>query len=680
MISTRKLLSTLLLLAMTTLGLQAQNTDVLLQGFNWESQGNATGWYNVIQNNATDISTSGIDLVWFPPSSSAADNHGYLPGELYDLNSNYGTQAELVAAINALHSNNVKAVADIVINHRVGSTNWADFQNPTWGCWAVTAQDEWGQNGGNPCGNWDTGDNYSAARDLDHTNATVQADLITWMNWLKNTIGFDGWRYDYVRGYNGYYNSVYNNATNPAFSVGELWDNLDLNNTDPHRQQIVDWINSTQGTSSAFDFTTKGILQEAVNGQLWRLSYSGVAPGVIGWWPGRSVTFIDNHDTGSTQNYWPFPGNKVMQGYAYILTHPGVPSVFWDHFYDWGLHDEIKDIIQIRKNNGLHSESVLDIKAAQWDLYAAEIDGKVAMKIGPGNWAPSGSGWTLAASGSDYAVWEKGTQNCTDNLTLHFKKPANWGTASIYFWNPTPSGPSTTWPGETMQDDGNGWYSYTLPCATCSNVIFSDNGANQSANLYRCDEGWYDGTWHNSNPDNTASGDLTVHFQPTSYSNPEIYFWNVTPSGQTTNWPGVSMTNEGNGWWAYTFSGASCANFIFSNNGNSQSPDLSSCAEVWITEGNWPNSRQGNIAATTENSFSLVAYPNPAQDFVQFRFSEPLTQTARLQLTDAQGRLIRVEALHEGQSKIRLNLQGLAAGLYLYRIDEMDQIGKIVVR
>ncbi|MEL6843495.1 MAG: glucan 1,4-alpha-maltotetraohydrolase domain-containing protein, partial [Bacteroidota bacterium] len=497
---------------------------------------------------------------------------------------------------------------------------------------------------------------------------------------LKNTIGFDGWRYDYIRGYNGYYNSIYNNATSPAFSVGELWDNLDLNNTDPHRQQIINWIDDTQGTSSAFDFTTKGILQQAVNGQLWRMSYSGVAPGVIGWYPSKAVTFVDNHDTGSTQNYWPFPGDKVMQGYAYILTHPGIPSVFWDHFYDWGLHDDIRDLIQIRKNNGLHSESVLDIKTAQWNVYAAEIDGKVAMKIGSGSWSPSGSGWTLAASGNDYAVWEKASAPCNDNLTVHFKKPAGWNTASIYFWNPTPSGPSTNWPGETMQDDGNGWYSYTLACAECSNIIFSDNGANQSGNLYRCDDGWYDGTWHSSNPDNNSGGgDLTVHFQPTTYSNPEIYFWNVTPTGQSTSWPGVSMTNEGNGWWSYTFSGASCANFIFSNNGGNQSPDLSTCSEVWITEGNWPNSRQGANSPLIP-AFEVFAYPNPAQDHVQFRFSTPLDKDTHLALTDSQGRVIKVEALRERQSKVRLDLTDLPAGLYLYRFAERQISGKLIVQ
>jgi alpha-amylase len=87
-------------------------------------------------------------------------------------------------------------------------------------------------------------------------------------------------------------------------------------------------VNETEGKSTAFDFTTKGILQEAVNGQLWRLrDRNSKPPGMIGYWPEKAVTFIDNHDTGSTQGHWPFPGDKVMQGYAYILTHPGTPCI-----------------------------------------------------------------------------------------------------------------------------------------------------------------------------------------------------------------------------------------------------------------------------------------------------------------------------------------------------------------
>ena len=37
------------------------------------------------------------------------------------------------AVLEALLHNGVEPVADIVINHRDGTTNWAGFQNPEWG-------------------------------------------------------------------------------------------------------------------------------------------------------------------------------------------------------------------------------------------------------------------------------------------------------------------------------------------------------------------------------------------------------------------------------------------------------------------------------------------------------------------------------------------------------------------
>ncbi|XP_021911092.1 probable alpha-amylase 2, partial [Carica papaya] len=78
------------------------------------------------------------------------------------------------------------------------------------------------------------------------------------------------------------------------FSLGNL--------LDAHRQRIVNWINATGGTSSAFDVTTKGILHSALHNQYWRLiDPQGKPTGVMGWWPSRAVTFLENHDTGSTQ-------------------------------------------------------------------------------------------------------------------------------------------------------------------------------------------------------------------------------------------------------------------------------------------------------------------------------------------------------------------------------------------
>lgn len=47
---------------------------------------------------------------------------GYLPRDLYCLNSAYGSEGELRSLLQRMREHGVHAMADIVINHRVGST------------------------------------------------------------------------------------------------------------------------------------------------------------------------------------------------------------------------------------------------------------------------------------------------------------------------------------------------------------------------------------------------------------------------------------------------------------------------------------------------------------------------------------------------------------------------------
>jgi hypothetical protein len=50
-------------------------------------------------------------------------------------------------------------------------------------------------------------------------------------------------------------------------------------------QRLCDWLNGSQKTCTAFDFPTKGILQEALKkNELWRLNDgNGKPPGLMGW-------------------------------------------------------------------------------------------------------------------------------------------------------------------------------------------------------------------------------------------------------------------------------------------------------------------------------------------------------------------------------------------------------------
>lgn len=116
---------------------------------------------------------------------------------------------------------------------------------------------------------------------------------------------------------------------------------------------------------------------------------------------------------GSTLNHWPFPWNHLHEGYAYILTHPGTPCVFYDHFMQQHgqLGDTIKSLLKMRKDCGIHSRSKVVVRSATADCYAATIDDKLAMKIGHGDFSPNRHSndlefrWHLSASGPNFAVW-----------------------------------------------------------------------------------------------------------------------------------------------------------------------------------------------------------------------------------------------------------------------------------
>ena len=127
------------------------------------------------------------------------------------------------------------------------------------------------------------------------------------------------------------------------------------------------------------------------------------------------MTFVESHDTSPRdpnfiQNAPKQYRDQRMMGYAYILTHPGIPCVFWPHLFDWGpaYKAQIQALVAVRKNAGITSTSYVQIISATNGLYAALVTGKtqrVAMKMGSDwNWQP-GTGWTLATSGEKYAVW-----------------------------------------------------------------------------------------------------------------------------------------------------------------------------------------------------------------------------------------------------------------------------------
>jgi hypothetical protein len=100
---------------------------VMLQAFTWDGADGTR--YADLSAKASQIKNT-FEYVWFPPPSDAGSSQGYLPRRLNLLDSSWGTEAQLRAAIAALSP--AKAIADVVVNHRVGTTAWGDFTDPSW--------------------------------------------------------------------------------------------------------------------------------------------------------------------------------------------------------------------------------------------------------------------------------------------------------------------------------------------------------------------------------------------------------------------------------------------------------------------------------------------------------------------------------------------------------------------
>ncbi|MEE1058094.1 MAG: hypothetical protein U0K92_01775 [Treponema sp.] len=410
-------------------------SGVMLQGFTWSSPHSTGDWYSTISENSDEIKNL-FEYVWFPPASDCVDTtgNGYLPRELNKLTQAnpdkipfYGSEADLIKAISDISP--AKAIADIVINHRCGTTDWGDFTNPDWGVVkksnykAICSNDEGFSNkasdmyGARYKGSKDTGESYPAARDIDHTNIDVQNGIVTWMNDVLKNVGFVGWRYDYVKGYAGNYVGYYNQKSSAEFSVGEYYPTTSFSSSvsATWSNLITDWIKETAQktnnengqTSRAFDFVLKGIFNDVFGCGNSSSNVAGKGSAnyallndaniICRRLPGYAVTFVDNHDTGSTQRQWYINPDGIAPAYAYILTHPGYPSVAWYHYFDGEdcptdsqnqyiggetvpdtsltYKQYIKKLVELRSTLNITDMSTINVIQADNTRYAAEVIG-----------------------------------------------------------------------------------------------------------------------------------------------------------------------------------------------------------------------------------------------------------------------------------------------------------------
>ncbi len=414
----RKISTLILTLAMPLMmlaqGWPANYGGVMLQGFFWDSFVD-TQWTN-LEKEADEISEY-FDLVWVPQSGNCNTSYnvmGYAPVYWWDQNCTFGTEAQLRSMINTYKQKGVGVIADVVINHRgsVGiNGSWVDFPAETYngvtyqmGLADICKNDD----GGNTAKNYpvtganDTGEDWGGMRDLDHTSKNVQDNVIAYLNFLKNDLGYTGFRYDMTKGYAAKYTALYNSAVGAEYSVGEYWDG--------NVTALKTWLNNAKTDnviqSATFDFTTRYSVRDACNGNNWsKLANRGLAGDKA--YRRYAVTFIENHDTQYRSADSPNDPikNYIQAGNAFILCMPGTPCVFLPHWKSY--KQEIKQLISMRKLAGITNQSGYAERSTAANLYAAEVtgqNGKLIVACGGGSYSPSAD-YVLAITGANYKVY-----------------------------------------------------------------------------------------------------------------------------------------------------------------------------------------------------------------------------------------------------------------------------------
>ncbi len=481
----------------SAIGWPADYQGVMLQGFYWDSFQDSK-WTN-LESQADELSQY-FKLIWIPNSARAASNPGMGYDPVYwftNHNTAFGTEAQLRSMIKTFKEKGTGIIEDVVINHRSGATNWTDFPAEKWNgqtwkigpdgiCCTDEVKDAPGQ--ATPTGAPDTGEDFNGSRDLDHTNINVQNNCKAYCKFLLEDMGYAGFRYDMVKGYSGQYTKIYNQYSQPEFSVGEYWDGS--------YDAVAGWIDATGKTSAAFDFPCKYAINEAFHSNdmtklVWKANGTTDQPaGMIHFgYSQYAVTFVDNHDT--YRDGSKFNGNVVAAN-AFILMSPGTPCVFLPHYK--ANKQAIQALIKIRNSVGIHNNSAVKVLQSSRDCYMAEVtgkNGKAVVKIGSAMASPSGyTNSDIKASGDGYCVWTKtdvgggggqggggGTQ--TGNWIYYDNSVSNWSTVKVHYWG---GESASTWPGADMiKADGNIW-KYEVPAGT-TGLVFNNGSGDQTGDM-----------------------------------------------------------------------------------------------------------------------------------------------------------------------------------------------------
>ncbi len=283
----------------------------------------------------------GVRGLWLMPVHPSQDrDHGYAVKDYRNIESQYGSLADLDSLLAEAASRGMGVILDYVVNHSAGehpafinSRAARDNAFRNWYLWQDTAPANWTVLGGNPWRMATTGWYYAPFWDqMPDWNLRLPA-VETWHHdnlrfWLNRGVG--GFRFDAVgllieNGPGAFNNQPESRAfMQRVRSVVEAY---------PRRFMVCEAPDDSQGFAvacgSAFAFDLSGRLLGAARGNtndILAVSryFSTAAPG--------TATFLSNHDEFAGNRVWNQLGGDgaaIKLAAATLLTLPGTPFIYY---------------------------------------------------------------------------------------------------------------------------------------------------------------------------------------------------------------------------------------------------------------------------------------------------------------------------------------------------------------
>ncbi|MCF8305797.1 MAG: DUF1939 domain-containing protein [Ignavibacteriales bacterium] len=371
-----------------TVKLSNPKSDVFMQAFYWNSPP-AGIWWDSLAALAPRIASAGFSSVWVPSAVKGAGGSfsmGYDPYDHYDFGeffqkgsreTRFGSRTELENMISTFHNAGVEVYADAVMRHMMGGEQSAAYECiPLYNGSPIVPDSAYlifnypagsGRFKKSPASFYPNSVNcwvdprfvqtdplFRFGEWLDHNKQSVRDSLVIWGNYLKNVIGFDGFRIDAVKPIDPVFMAYWlNNVNSGGYAVAELWGST---------QEISDWLNTVNANGAdvaMFDFPLRYSLKEMCDNTSgtydmnW-LDGAGLVNSGLG---GFDIsTFVENHDfdrigwDGEIDNgHSPIINDKQM-AYAYTIFSEGRPAVFFKDYFDYGFSGKIDTLIWIRQN------------------------------------------------------------------------------------------------------------------------------------------------------------------------------------------------------------------------------------------------------------------------------------------------------------------------------------------